>query len=434
MAENTNWAVRRLPYLRKGLSMKGLNVIFNMGLRGSTLVLRFALSFYIVKFMGLEAAGIYGLALGVVNAAPAILGWGLNYFIARDISGRPTSVAGVYMKTRLVVTVASLSLMTVLLLIAALGFDHPIIPLYLLILVIVWLETISCDIHVPLIAQEMSSAANVLFFLRTSSWILPVVGLGLLFEPFRNIQTVLAAWSIGYVVMFAGLVYYVRHWPVSRIMNAPVQFDWIKSRMRRSWLIHISDMSNVGLVYADRYIVSLLLSLSLTGVYTFYWSLANALQTLISTAVLQVAIPLLFKAYDKGSAAEWRHVMTRQFAKTFGVAFALGIAIFIAGNTLVHFMNMPQLGEHKGIFALLLLTAVVRSCTDLMGFGLNSLRKDGHYAFVNLSSVVLSVGMSFLLISTFGFMGAGLSAFFTALVTASISGVMLWRASSNLTH
>jgi O-antigen/teichoic acid export membrane protein len=64
-----------------------------------------------------------------------------------------------------------------------------------------------------------------------------------------------------------------------------------------------------------------------------------------------------------------------------------------------------------------------------MGLGLNSLRKDGHYAFVNLSSVLLSIGMSFLLISTFGFIGAGLSAFFTALVTASISSALLWRAS-----
>ncbi len=428
MAEDNNRAAIRIPFLQ-GRSISGLNVIFNMGLRGSTLVLRFALSFYIVKFIGLEAAGVYGLALGVVNAAPAILGWGLNYFIARDISGKTTGIAGLYMKTRLLVTVTSLAAMTAIALVVAYFMGHDVSPLYFLILLVVWLETISCDIHVPLIAQEMSSQANVLFFLRTSSWILPVIGLGLAFQTFRTIEAIMVAWSLGYILMFAGLVFFLRNWPLKRILSMPMRMRWVKKRMRKAWLIYISDMSNVGLVYADRYIVSLLLTLSLTGVYTFYWSLANALQTLISTAVLQVAIPALFKAYNTGSMKEWRQVMLWQFSKTAAVAFGLGVAIFIAGNILVHLMNMPELGQHQAMFALLLLTAVVRSCTDLMGLGLNSLRKDGHYAFVNLSSVLLSIAMSFLLISTFGFIGAGLSAFFTALVTASISSTMLWRAS-----
>lgn len=418
----------RSPFL-KGRSLSGMNVLFNMGLRGSTLVLRFALSFYIVKFMGLEAAGVYGLALGVVNAAPAVLGWGLNYFIARDISGKTSGIAGLYMKTRLLVTVTSLAVMTAIALGVASIIGYPVTPLYFLILLVVWLETIACDIHVPLIAQEMSSQANVLFFLRTSSWIVPVVALGLAIPSLRTIETIMIAWSCGYIFMFMGLAWFLKNWPLRRIFQAPMRLRWVRKRMRKAWLIYISDMSNVGLVYADRYIVSLLLTLSLTGVYTFYWSLANALQTLIATAVLQVAIPALFKAYNTGSMKEWRAVMVWQFTKTAAVAFGLGVAIFISGNILVHFMNMPALGEHQGMFALLLLTAVVRSCTDLMGLGLNSLRKDGHYAFVNLSSVLLSIAMSVVLISTFGFIGAGLSAFFTALVTASISSAMLWRAS-----
>lgn len=428
MAEDNNRAAIRIPFLQ-GRSFSGMNVLFNMGLRGSTLVLRFALSFYIVKFMGLEAAGVYGLALGVVNAAPAALGWGLNYFISRDVSGKTSGVAGLYMKTRLLVTVTSLAVMTAVVLTVAFLLGHSVTPLYFLILLVVWLETISCDIHVPLIAQEMSSQANVLFFLRTSSWIVPVIGLGLAFQSLRTIEAIMTAWSCGYILMFLGLAWFLRSWPIRRIFQAPVRLRWVRKRMRRAWLIYISDMSNVGLVYADRYIVSLLLTLSLTGVYTFYWSLANALQTLISTAVLQVAVPVLFKAYNTGSMREWREAMVWQFTKTAAVAFALGLAIFLSGNILVHFMNMPELGEHQGMFALLLLTAVVRSCTDLMGLGLNSLRKDAHYAFVNLSSVLLSIAMSVILISSFGFIGAGLSAFFTALVTASISSTLLWRAS-----
>ena len=39
----------------------------NMALRGSTLFLRFALSFYIVSQLGLASAGVYGLAIGAIG-------------------------------------------------------------------------------------------------------------------------------------------------------------------------------------------------------------------------------------------------------------------------------------------------------------------------------------------------------------------------------
>ena len=58
--------------------LKRFNSLFNLGLRGSSLVFRFLLSFYIIKYLGLEASGIYGLALGAVGIAPALLGWGLS--------------------------------------------------------------------------------------------------------------------------------------------------------------------------------------------------------------------------------------------------------------------------------------------------------------------------------------------------------------------
>lgn len=412
--------------------LKRLKSLSNLGLRASTLVFRFLLTFYIVKYLGYEAAGIYGLTLGAVGIMPALIGWGLNYFVARDAVGVPVVTAAAKIKTRLVVTTISLTLATILAIGLAFATGYPLTPIYIIIIVLVWLETYALDLHVPMIAMEMALQANILVFIRSALWVPVIVGLGLMFPALQSLEAVFTSWILSYVVVFAVLYWLIRKWPLKEIAAAPLEGAWIRGRLKKSWFIYFSDLGLVGLVYADRYIVSFMLGLTLTGIYTFYWSLTNALQTLMTTAVVQLALPILFKAYNSGSASDWKRIMRQQFIKTTALSVVLGIGVFLGSEVLIHFLNMKDVTEYRSIFIMLLLAAIIRSSSDLLNVGLTSMKKDNHYATINLAGVCLSVAMAFAMIKLFGFVGTGISALATATIVAAVRAIFLFRFSRSI--
>lgn len=401
--------------------------LVNVGLRGSSLAFRFALSFYIIKYLGLEAAGIYGLALGAIGLAPAITTFGMNYFLARDLVGMPPGEAAPRIKTRLVASTVATALLTALAAAGAYGFAYPITPIILIIAVLVWLEIYANDLYVALIALEMPLLANVAMFIRLAAWIPFVIGLGLLLPQTRSIEYVLLGWLVSYGLYFGVLLYALRRWPLAEALRAPVHTGWIKDRLRQGWLIYFSDIGIVGYTYVDRYIVSLMLGLELTGLYNFYWSLANALQTLLFTAIIQVALPVLFKAFNSGNMAAWRAAMRREMKKTAAYAVVLGICVYGGSELLIAVLGMSQLTEHRGVFIMLVLAAVVRSATDLANVGITSVRLDRIYALTNLGSLAISCVVTSLCIWWLGFVGVGVAALTTACVVTAIKATILVR-------
>jgi len=399
----------------------------HVGLRASALAFRFGLSFYIVKFLGLEATGLYGLALGVISLIPAAIGWGMNYFVARDIVGQMPALAGATVKSRLFLTFLSLLVTSVIAIAVMLGTGVEFTHVYLLIFVLCWLETFAMDIHIPLIAQEMAVEANVIIFIRSALWVPFLVGLSMLFPALRSIEWVFAFWILAYVPTILALFYFLRHWPMREIAKAPIRGEWLRMRLKGSWLIYLSDISLVGLMYADRYVVNFVLGLTLTGIYTFFWSLTNALQTLITTAVVQTAMPIIFKAFNSGSMVEWRSAMRQQFIKTVLMSTVLGTSVLVGAEVLMHVMNMQQLLGHRLLFILMLLAAIIRACSDLLNVGLTSMKKDKHYALTNLFGVGLTIGIAYVMLNLFGLIGAGVAALLTALIIAGTRGLFLFH-------
>ncbi|MFG1298778.1 lipopolysaccharide biosynthesis protein [Xanthobacter sp. V3C-3] len=403
-----------------------LTGLVNVGLRGSSLAFRFILSFYIIKYLGLEAAGIYGLALGAIGIAPAITTLGINYFHARELVGMPPHLAAPRMKTRLLASTVVTALLAVGSLATAIAVSYPITPILILVAALVWLEIYANDMHVSLVALEMPFQANIVLFVRLAAWVPFVIGIGLLVPETRTIEFVLGGWLASYVLYFALLWWFLRHWPLREAVRAPIQVPWLKERLKRSWLIYFSDIGLVGYIYVDRYIVSFMLGLELTGLYNFYWSLANALQTLLATAIIQLAMPTLYKAYNTGVITNWRTAMRRQIIKTATYAGALGLCVYVAAEILIAFMDMGHVTEHRGVFIMLLVAAMIRSGSDLANVGLMSVRMDRTYAFTNLASLLISAAVTFLFTALMGFPGVGIASLVTAtIVTATKAGFLL---------
>lgn len=386
----------------------------NMAIRGSQLFFRFALSFYIVSQLGLEAAGIYGLAIGAIGIVPATVGWGLNYFISREVVGHTPATAAGLIRDRLTITIASLLAGTIVAVPVLVWMTGGLSETAILILVLLWLETLALDIYMPMIGLEMALFANVMVFIRSALWIPIVVGIGFLYPPLQTLNAIFLGWIASHFVAYAMLFVHLRRWPIREGLRERMQLGRLGKRVRTAWYIYFSDLGIVGLGYADRFILNALLGLTATGIYSFYFSITNALQTLIATAVVQLALPRMVRAARGGDRAEWRAELRRQMTKTLAYAGVLGAIIFVATEVIFYVSPEGRFPVYRTLLAVMLLAATIRSGSDLLNISITSMGRDRAYAATNVAGVVMALvfGASFMWL--FGLIGAGLSAVATA--------------------
>ncbi|WP_279480762.1 lipopolysaccharide biosynthesis protein [Aureimonas sp. SK2] len=404
---------RRLP---ARLASRDLSSLFHLGLRMATLGLRFALAFWVVGVLGYEASGVYGLALGAIGIIPAAVGWGLNYFCARDVVGASAVAAAGIIKARLLVTAVSLAACLVLALPLLHAFDLPADGLVVLIAVLVVFETIGLDVHMPLLSLGKGRLANLLVFVRSALWVPLVIGGGWLVPELNSLQAVFLFWIAFHVLGVAILVVAVPRATLEAAWRVPLRRDWIADRLRRSWSIYLSDLGIVAMLFADRYVVTALLGLDVAGLYTFYWSLTNALQTLLATAIVQVLFPTVLGSFAGGNAGALAAEIRRQTLRVSAIAAVLAAGLLVAGEVAGRFLPGHDMTGTRSVFWLLVLAAVVRTLSELLNFGLTAMEKDGHYAALNVFGMVLSLTLAYGLIEAFGFVGVGLASLITALV------------------
>lgn len=196
----------------------------NLTIRATGLGMRFLLVLYLARYLGIDALGRFGLIQGAASVAPVALGWGVSYFLGREIVGLRPLLAGRRLRDRLLVTLASLAAAGIVC--AALvegGFlALPATPA--LVAGILLLEAVAFDTHAALIGMGRPLAANMLLFLRSGAWVLPAAGLGWIDPSLRTLDVVLACWAMALVACVVAFVPMLRGWPLGAIMRAPVDF------------------------------------------------------------------------------------------------------------------------------------------------------------------------------------------------------------------
>ena len=388
--------------------------LLNMGMRGATLVGRFGLALYLAKYLSLADVGLFGLVTGVTNMMPVIAGWGLNYYVGREVVGKSKQVSGQMVRDRLVVTF--LSLMVLVVPAAPLVLYWHVLPdpsLILLALAIIVLECVAYDLHDALISMGHPLAANAMLFVRSALWIFPVAACGIMIPELRTLHLVFALWLVGLVANFIVMFWVLRDWPLRAIMAARIDQVWTLSTIRKGWLVYLSDLGFLGTLYLDRYVVNHFLGLSLTGVFTLYWSVANAVHALVNTGVIQLVFPALVAAYNVGAYDEVRRLVRRTLVRVIGLSVVLSV---VAGGCFPFVLGMigkEDIAAYAPVFWVILAGVCVRLVAEIYNIDLACRHLDRPWAVINMLSVVLSFGVSIACIKTWGLMGAGVAAIVT---------------------
>lgn len=398
----------------------------NMGLRGIGLVGRFVLSFYLIKFLPLEVTGQFGLVTGVVGVLPAVLGLGINFYMLREIISIDIREALLRVRDKLIM----MSFLATIIFLCSLVYNliHPIniIKNIYLVGAVVILEILAFDIHYVLISLRKPLLANFLLVVRSSAWVFPFIALTYFCPQYRNLETLLAFWLGSLVSAYTLLWMMTRQWPWGDMLGRGVDFKWLLGTVKVAVLIYLSDIGIVAFSFFDRFFVAARLGLESTAVYTFYWTMANALLVLMTAAVTQVSLPALVDAFNTGEE-NWKKRISVMLCKAAIGSVVVAAAMYAGVSFLLPYLGNANLSHYPLIFPLMLAAIAIRIVADMVNYGLYSRNRDKTLALINIAGIGVNVSLTVVMVSLFGLIGVTFSMLGTALFLLGTRAYFLSR-------
>jgi O-antigen/teichoic acid export membrane protein len=384
-----------------------------LGLRSCNIASKFLLALYTARYLGLADLGIYGLLVGAATGLPALLGFGLTAWIMRKLVDLPSAEAIPLMWTRLCVTVATqLAVQPAFWLLNAAAGSPVSTHRMILIGLILLLEGVGTDVHGMLTARRRILVAEMLFFVRAGLWPLPIMILGLWQPQARSLDVLLLGWTAGLGVTLLVLA----ACSLSQQRWRHFGFVWreIFAGLREAVALYTHDICLALNLYLDRFLISLFLSLPLTGVYTFFWSFANVAHALTIYGVLTPQISKLVEAGRTGYAGAFRATEKRVVIEIALCAVLICAFLALAMPFLLPYVARPALNDNLAIYWIVIVATLFRIGADAYGYMLYSLRLDTKVAKTSIAATLGSACLNLLLVPYAGIFGAAAAFLLTA--------------------
>jgi O-antigen/teichoic acid export membrane protein len=391
-----------------------------LAMRASILACKFGLVIFIGRFLDLKSLGLYGLAAGAVGLGPVVIGMGMVHLIMRDAVTLPLNELTIDLRHYWCFTVSVYGLLLVCTVLITFVFG--VSELWLLVILIMLSEHFGSDVFLLFSSLERPVLANVSAFLRGAAWILLYVPLAIWEPAFRTNVVLFEFWLGGSVSAFLLFAWASRSWPWKAAFSLPFKRAWIATTIKKAFVIYVSDLSFVGSLYLDRYLVTFFLGLQLAGVYFLYWSVANAVVTFVGMVVFQIQRPRLIKAYHDGGAPAHRQLTGAFMRTTILATTVFTVVVGCAFYILLPVLKQPTfIGNYVGVFWLIMAGMALRNISDFGGMALFTSHRDHMMTITNLTAVILLLLAQGLLLPLAGLYGAG------AAILLTFSAIALWR-------
>jgi O-antigen/teichoic acid export membrane protein len=374
-------------------------------LRGVSNLSKFALAIYTARYLGLADLGTYGLLVGAATIVPAAFGFGLTDWIGRHIVGLRSADAVPLVATRLTLSLFVHLVGWPLAWAANVALDTPIpASLFALIAAILFLEHLAVETEDLLILRGHIFFANTLIFVRAGLWPPVVIIWGLLDPDARTLDHLLAGWLAALFALWLVLV--LKALIDGRLRLLAWRWRGLFASFRPALPFYLKDVSLVGSLHIDRFLVATFLGLELTGVYTFFWSVANVIHTLVLYGMLHNHVGEMIEAARKKTGRALAQLEHRLQVETTIWCVLLAFGAAVATWLLLPLIGRPLLQDFFWVFGVVLLATLLRIAADGYGYMLLALHRDRAIAVISTSGVVLSAILNATLIPLAGLAGA----------------------------
>ena len=410
----------RLAKLSQHQASRSLSV---MGLRGTTLVAKFALTLFIPRYMGFDALGLYGLIMAATIMAPGFLGLGLMYTLSRKAVTQSNNEIAHDLSHYF----HYISLAYTAFLIGTLIIGNMVDQLFfcLLVLAVVLFEHLNNELYQLLLNLSRPFLANAIHFLRAATPALMFMALALSFPTFQNIETLLTFWLFCSALGFAVFLWMARDWPWQCPGTLRQLFSWIAGEFREARTMYATNFARTLNQYLNHFLITIFLGLEITGIYVYFMQMISAMSNLLETGVIQFARPKLVRAHKEKDRAYWNiyKLCLKHSALT-----AIGMAALAAPGLYVitlYIVHKPESLEWFPVFIILLAQFIILTISETNRLVFYSQHRDDIILKLTMTTISIAIVLNVILVPLFGLWGAACVQLFMACFGLTLQRVQI---------
>lgn len=404
------------------LDRSTIDRLFNTALRLAALSLKLLLTLYMGKYLGLSEMGTYGLVAACAAISIPFLGFRLDYVVMREIVGKKDLALATMLRDQSIFYLLSYAVVSVIAVIYLYGLgiegDTGIFLVALFICILESFATITSQNFSPL---HRPIIANFLFFIRSASWVLPVVLIGYFNPEYRNAKFIFELWILGALLSLLVTAYVWRNLPWRDAFRMKVQWSWIWASVKKTIPIWISGICAALSTNVDRFIVEKYLGRDFVGLISFYGSFVVALSSLLGSGIFAFKYPHMIEAYRNGDLDQFRKITKNVIIEGSATAGIIGLVMGVSIPLLGDYLGRPEFSRYASTLWLMLFGVWLKMSTEGLYYVLYTRQQDRAIWMSNMLTLSLVLALNLLLVPFIGFIGVGYSALFSMLALS------VWR-------
>ncbi|WP_117017286.1 oligosaccharide flippase family protein [Aeribacillus pallidus] len=376
-------------------------------LRSFTLGSKFLLLFVMARALSPEDVGVYGLITTSIGLSLYVLGMDFYVFNTREILSDKKNNKSKFIRDQFVfhflMYIVVLPLLIFMFIFKIIPLDY-IIVFYLLLI----FEHLSQEFYRLFITFSRPLLANILLFIRSGIWILIVCFLWV-FHYHLTLTTIFILWLIGAVTSVFVSVIVLKKTGVLKNVFEPINWDWIRKGFFVSLPFFISTIIFNLMQYIDRYILQIYHGEKVVGVYTFYMSIANAVQVFIFTGIFSILSPKAIKQYQASQVKEYRETMRKMtFTAIVSLVF-LVIFILLGIKPLLNLIGKETYIQSQSLIWILLIAVSFNTISQTFHYSLYVRGMDRQIFLSTMISFTVALIANLMLVPNYSFYGAAIS-------------------------
>lgn len=377
-----------------------------MGMRGTSLVVKFIFTLFVARFMGFDVLGSYGLVASSSIIASLFFGLTLIHTISRNAvtQTREEICQNLRYYGLYIVSIYSILFLSSF----VLGHFFSQTLLFNLILCVILLEHINGDFYRLFLNLSQPFIANLLHFFRTATWMIIYMLLASFIEGIQTLNWLMTFWILGNLISIVCTLYMMRDWPWTGLKLNTRLFKWVKTEFSFARNQHVTSVLTSLSQYWGHFLISIFLGLELTGVYVFFMQVQSALMNLACTGVLQIARPKLVRAF-KNKTNEYMNIFFKCLRDTSLVTSLMALAAWPMIYITIQYLNKPLAIEWFPIFSYVLVLFMTKMVYETLNLIFYSQYRDDLVLKISIVFIILSLALNTLAVMLFSLWGAVLS-------------------------